>query len=65
MTLLIADNSTQIVLTPESEIEKTFVNYIKKGELIEATVSQISFSENKNGILRDTAEVNSLIVKIQ
>ena len=41
------------------------VSCIKEGEVKEAFVSQISFSDNANGILRDVAQAKSIIISIK
>lgn len=61
---LICDGVVQIILTPESQIETMAVQCIPKGEVREACVSTINFSESSSGILRDVSKVNSLIIKL-
>ena len=65
VSLLITGEKSQFVLTPETSLEKTLISCIKEGEVKEAFVSQISFSDNANGILRDVAQEKSLIISIK
>jgi len=64
LTIVIQGEGANIVLTPESDLDKKAIQLMPAGTS-EAFVEPIAFTENKNGILRDTSAVNSLVIKIK
>lgn len=64
VTLLVQEDCAQLVLTPESSYDKKVINLIPT-QGISATISAISFSENKDGVLKDTANLNSLCINLK
>jgi hypothetical protein len=64
VTVLIQAESSQMIMTPESDYDKKIIGLFPT-QGTEVNIAAISFSENKDGILKDTANVNSLCINLK
>lgn len=63
--IYIEGDVTQVVLTPETPLEKMILNSMKEGEL-SATVKQSQFHERRDGYYRPSSDENdnSLMIRL-